>query len=414
MNTKKLKQPLKAPKKHASQNSFGSVFFIFLRLGLTSFGGPIAHIAYFREAFVLRRKWFSEKEYADLVALCQFLPGPASSQVGFAIGWQRAGYFGGLAAWLGFTLPSAVILMLFALGMTQGYNLPNGVVHGLKIVAVAVVAHAVWGMANQLCQGAVKMTLAIMAACVVLLVEVAWIQLLVIALGGVAGKVLFREHDEESRQLQSMPNQQSMFHLLSSDGTKLLLLFFALLFCLPLLTKVYYSPTLSLFDGFYRAGALVFGGGHVVLPLLQAEVVSNGLVTAQDFLTGYGLAQAVPGPMFTFAAFLGTVATEGGGIIGGTVALIAIFTPALLLVPAILPVWGQLRKIPTFQSVLSGVNVSVVGLLLAALYQPIWLSTVSDVSDFVLVLLALSALMLWKLPVWVVVFGCAVAGGLFY
>lgn len=392
-----------------SNTNFWAIFFIFLKLGLTSFGGPVAHIAYFREAFVVRRQWFSEAKYADLVALCQFLPGPASSQVGFAIGLQRGGYRGGLAAWLGFTLPSAVVLMLFALGMTRGYGLPDGVLQGLKIVAVAVVVHAVWGMAHQLCQSRAKKSLAVACAAAVLLIPVAWGQLLVIALGGVIGWACFSQRGVGNPTL--LPTRSaSTPRLLSASGVKFVAVFFGLLLGLPIVASLFSNPTLSLLDGFYRAGALVFGGGHVVLPLLQAEVLPTGLVSDHAFLTGYGLAQAVPGPLFTFAAFLGTAAD---GIVGGVVAVVAIFLPSFLLVLAVLPVWEQWRNYPVFQSVLAGINAAVVGVLLAALYQPIWITGVTSTENFVLVLLAIAALMLWKLPVWVVVLGCATAGGVF-
>lgn len=383
------------------------MFLIFLRLGLTSFGGPIAHLGYFRQEFVTRRRWLSERSYAELVALCQFLPGPASSQVGIALGLSRAGYRGAAAAWAGFTLPSAIVLILFALGLAHyGGALPHGALHGLKVVAVAVVAQAVWGMARNLCRGVLRVALMLIAACVVLLQSSAWAQVGVMVVAGVAGLLLLKP--ENSNEPDALPIAISR-----RTGALWLMLFLLLLVALPLLAAWALNPTLALVDAFYRTGALVFGGGHVVLPLLQAEVVPSQWVSNDVFLAGYGATQAVPGPLFTFAAFLGASMTHApSGWLGGVIALLAIFAPSFLLIFGALPFWANLRKSPRTQAALAGVNAAVVGLLLAALYQPVWTSAVFTGYDAALALLALIALMVWKLPPWLVVIGCGVLGGL--
>lgn len=383
------------------------MFLIFLRLGLTSFGGPIAHLGYFREAFVTRRQWLSERSYAELVALCQFLPGPASSQVGIALGLSRAGYGGAAAAWAGFTLPSAIALILFAVGLSHyGTAIPGGALHGLKVVAVAVVAQAVWGMARNLCRGAVKVTLMLIAACIVLLAPSAWSQVGVITAGGVAGLLLFKP--QTHTEPDSLPIAISR-----RAGAIWLVLFVVLLVGLPILADGLPNPVLALVDAFYRTGALVFGGGHVVLPLLQAEVVPPQWVSNDVFLAGYGATQAVPGPLFTFAAFLGASMTHApSGWLGGMIALLAIFAPSFLLICGALPFWASLRTSPRTQAALAGVNAAVVGLLLAALYRPVWTSAIFSGYDFALAVLALVALMVWKLPPWLVVIGCGMLGGL--
>ncbi len=383
------------------------MFLIFLRLGLTSFGGPIAHLGYFRQEFVTRRRWLSERSYAELVALCQFLPGPASSQVGIALGLSQAGYRGAAAAWAGFTLPSAIALILFALGLAHyGGALPHGALHGLKVVAVAVVAQAVWGMARNLCRGVLRVALMLIAACVVLLQPSAWAQVGVMVAAGVAGLLLFKP--ESSAEPDALPIAISR-----RTGALWLMLFLLLLVALPLLAAWALNPTLALVDAFYRTGALVFGGGHVVLPLLQAEVVPSQWVSNDVFLAGYGATQAVPGPLFTFAAFLGASMTHApSGWPGGVIALLAIFAPSFLLIFGALPFWANLRKSPRTQAALAGVNAAVVGLLLAALYQPVWTSAVFTGYDAALALLALIALTVWKLPPWLVVLGCGVLGGL--
>lgn len=392
---------------HADDRSPWSVFLIFLRLGLTSFGGPIAHLGYFRDEFVTRRRWLSERSYADLVALCQFLPGPASSQVGMALGLSRSGYAGALAAWAGFTLPSAIALILFALGVSgYGNTVASGALHGLKVVAVAVVAQAVWGMARNLCPDALRVTVMAIVACVVLLVPSAWGQVGVIAAGGIAGLVLL----EPAQTTAHDPLPIAVSH---RAAVMWLSLFFVLLVGLPVLAQLVPSQTVAMVDAFYRAGSLVFGGGHVVLPLLQAEVVPSGWVSNEAFLAGYGAAQAVPGPLFTFASFLGaSMSTAPSGWIGGMICLLAIFAPSFLLVVGALPFWERLRRNLRTRAAMAGVNAAVVGLLLAALYQPVWTSAIHQPQDFGLALMALAALMFWKLPPWLVVVGSGAAGWL--
>ena len=384
------------------RDSAWSVFLIFLRLGLTSFGGPVAHLGYFRAEFVSRRRWLSERSYADLVALCQFLPGPASSQVGIALGLSRAGYRGALAAWAGFTLPSAVVLILLALGLTHyGSLLPYGALHGLKVVAVAVVAQAVWGMARNLCTDALRITVMMVAACIVVLETSAWTQVSVMAVAGLAGLVLFKP-------AQAVAHDPLPSPLGRRAGVAWLSLFVVLLVGLPLANELISNQTLAMVNAFYRSGSLVFGGGHVVLPLLQSEVVQPGWVDNQTFLAGYGATQAMPGPLFTFAAFLGAAMNQAPtGISGGLIALLAIFLPSFLLILGALPFWEAMRRSPRTQAALIGVNAAVVGLLLAALYHPVWTSAIDRPQDFGLALLALVALMFWKLPPWLVV----IAGG---
>jgi chromate transporter len=384
-----------------------AIFLAFLRLGLTSFGGPIAHLAYFRDEFVTRRRWLSERSYADLVALCQFLPGPASSQVGMGLGLLRGGHAGALAAWAGFTLPSAIALTLFALGIgSHGDALPAGVIHGLKVVAVAVVAQAVWGMGRTLCTGVRQLTLMLAAAAAVLLLPGALVQVGVIAAAAGAGLVLFKREEPSAHEPLPLGAHRR-------SGAALLVLFFVLLLALPLLAQQAASPGLRLADVFYRVGALVFGGGHVVLPLLQAEVVNPGWVDQDVFLAGYGAAQAVPGPLFTFSAFLGaSMRMAPAGWLGAAICLLAIFLPAFLLVAGALPFWEQVRHNGAARAALAGVNAAVVGLLLAALYDPIWTSAILRPADFVLALAAFIALVAWKAPPWLVVLGTAIAGGL--
>ncbi len=391
----------------ATHRSPWAVFLIFLRLGLTSFGGPVAHLGYFRDEFVVRRHWLSERSYADLVALCQFLPGPASSQVGMALGLSRAGYAGALAAWLGFTLPSAIALILFALGIASyGDAMPAGVLHGLKVVAVAVVAQAVWGMARTLCPDVPRLSIMVAATCCVLLVPSAWGQVGVIIAAALIGLVAFRPQPGTAHE--PLP-----ISIRRRTGLLWLVLFSALLLGLPLLASLFPSPLLAMVDAFYRAGSLVFGGGHVVLPLLQAEVVPTGWVDGDAFLAGYGAAQAVPGPLFSFAAFLGASMNQApSGWLGGLVGLLAIFLPSFLLVLGALPFWEQLRRNRRTQAALMGVNAAVVGLLLAALYQPVWTSAIHRPEDFGLALVALTALLFWKLPPWLVVLGSGALGAL--
>jgi chromate transporter len=382
------------------------VLGVSTRLGLTSFGGPIAHLGYFRDEYVVRRRWIDEAHYADLVALCQFLPGPASSQVGMALGIIRAGLWGGVAAWLGFTLPSALALVIFAYGLQAMDVADAGWLHGLKIVAVAVVAQAVWGMARNLAADRARASLAILAAVTVLASRTAATQVLVIVAGGLVGWMLLPAAGTSATTTGRVPVGKAV-------GVASLTLFFALLVGLPLAAQALPHHALSVLDSFYRAGSLVFGGGHVVLPLLQAEVVPPGWVTNEQFIAGYGAAQAVPGPLFTFAAYLGAVMRQPpNGWLGGAWALAAVFLPSYLLVVGALPFWELLRWRPSFQAGLRGINAAVVGLLLAALYDPVWTSAITGPADFGLALVAFGLLMFWRLPSWLVVLIAAAGGAL--
>lgn len=377
-----------------------------IRLGLTSFGGPIAHLGYFREEYVVKRRWLDEAHYADLVALCQFLPGPASSQVGIAVGIMRAGLLGGVVAWLGFTLPSAIALVLFAYGLQAAGVADSGWLHGLKVVAVAVVAQAVWGMARNLTPDRQRFSLAMVAAIAVLASRTALVQVLVIAIAGIAGLILLSDEGTAS------PVRERV-RVSRSTGATALVLFVALLIALPIARQIAPSQPLAVFDSFYRAGSLVFGGGHVVLPLLQAEVVPPGWVTNEEFIAGYGAAQAVPGPLFTFAAYLGAVMHQPPhGWIGASWALVAVFLPSFLLVIGALPFWELLRGRARFQAALRGINAAVVGLLLAALYDPVWTSAIKSPADFGLALVAFGLLAFWRLPPWLVVLIAAAGGAL--
>jgi chromate transporter len=380
------------------------VLAVSTRLGLTSFGGPIAHLGYFREEYVARRKWIDEQSYADLVALCQFLPGPASSQVGIGLGIIRAGLLGGIMAWIGFTLPSAIALMLFGFGV-QRVDIANaGWLHGLKIVAVAVVAQAVWGMARSLCPDRERATIAILAAIAVLAVPTALGQVLTIAVAGLVGWRLLPATVVPASHSARVP-------LSRRAGIIAWVLFFALLGGLPLLRLVSPSQGLALFDSFYRVGSLVFGGGHVVLPLIWSEVVPTGWVSNEEFVAGYGAAQAVPGPLFTFSAYLGTVMHEPpNGLAGSALALVAVFLPSFFLVVGALPFWDTVRAHPSFQAALRGINAAVVGLLASALYTPVWTSAIEGPADFALGLAAFGLLMFWKLPPWLVVILTALGG----
>jgi chromate transporter len=388
-----------------SQGSFLEVLWVATRLGLTSFGGPIAHLGYFHEEYVKRREWIDEQSYGDLVALCQFLPGPASSQVSIAIGIVRAGLPGGFAAWLGFTLPSALALIAFAFGIGAFADTADaGWLHGLKVVAVAVVAQAVWGMARSLCPDRERATIAILASIVTLAWPTAVGQLSSIAVAGIVGSILF-----------SGTVSSSISHMRFPIGKKTAIaawiVFFTLLLGLPLLRQIAPSHALEVFDSFFRVGSLVFGGGHVVLPLLQTEVVGPGWVTIEQFVAGYGAAQAVPGPLFTFAAYLGAVmGPEPNGWAGAFLTLVAIFLPSFLLIAGALPFWDFLRSVPVFQSALKGVNAAVVGLLLSALYTPVWTSAIHSPADFGLGLVAFGLLMFWKCPPWLVVVLTAAGG----
>lgn len=388
-----------------NQGSFLEVLWVSTRLGLTSFGGPIAHLGYFHDEYVKRRKWIDEQSYADLVALCQFLPGPASSQVSIAIGIARARFLGGLAAWIGFTLPSALALVAFAFGVGAfATAADSGWLHGLKVVAVAVVAQAVWGMARALCPDRERATIAIFASLTTLTWPNAAGQLSSIVVGGIAGLLMFPGTASSSLTHRRFPISRR-------TGIIAWILFFALLLGLPVLRQIHPGHALEVFDSFYRVGSLVFGGGHVVLPLLQAEVVGPGWVTNEQFVAGYGAAQAVPGPLFTFAAYLGTVmGSEPSGWTGAMLALAAIFLPSFLLVGGALPFWESLRAMPVFQSALKGINAAVVGLLLTALYHPVWTSAIHAPADFALGLVAFGLLMFWKCPPWAVVVLTALGG----
>lgn len=387
------------------------VFLIFLRLGLTSFGGPVAHLAYFREAFVERRRWLSEKAYADVVALCQFLPGPASSQVGMALGLQRAGYAGMLAAWFAFTAPSLILLVAFAYGVSAAGDLSEaGWVSGLKAAAVAVVAHAVLGMARTLTPDAPRASIAAAAMVAVVLVPHPFVQVISIALAGLVGLLWLRPEATEH-------SAEDAFTVRVSKKTAgaFLALFATLLAGLPLLAALTGNAAAQLVDTFYRVGSLVFGGGHVVLPLLEAETVSTGLVEPETFLAGYGAAQAVPGPLFTFAGFLGVSTTEGpGGLGGGLLAAAAIFLPALLLTVGALPFWERLRGSRTARRALMGVNAGVVGILAGAFYDPVLTTGVLEVGPAALAVAVISfvALNSWKAPAWAVVLGAGLLGAL--
>ncbi len=398
-------EPDTAPQPIARGGSTAEVFAAFLRLGLTSFGGPIAHLGYFHEEFVVRRRWLDEKTYVDLVALSQFLPGPASSKVGIAIGLSRAGYAGALAAWSGFTLPSAVALVLFGYGVASvGGVLQSGWLHGLMIAAVAVVAQAVLSMMRALVPDRARATLAVAAAVMVSALPPSWGQIAAIVLGGLIGLLALRGAAPADHV--GLPHPVGRAAAIAA-----IVLFFAILIGLPLLTAAVPNHALQLFDAFYRAGSLVFGGGHVVLPLLQAAVLPPGWVSNDTFLAGYGAAQAVPGPLFTFSAYLGTVMRPSpNGWMGAILCLVAMFLPAFLLVIGPLPFWDELRRRSWAQAMLRGVNAAVVGLLLAALYRPVWTSAITNAGDFALGIAAFLLLLMWKTPPWLVVVFCAIGG----
>ena len=391
-----------------NRGSVGEVFLAFLKLGVSSFGGPIAHLGYYREELVVRRKWLDETSYADLVALCQFLPGPASSQVGFSLGvLRRNGLLGGLAAWFAFTMPSAVIMFAFAMGAAS-FTGPaaEGFLHGLKLVAVAVVAQAIWGMARSLTPDRPRAAIALAAVVIVVSFAGSLAQVSAIALGALAGLWLCRgETPPASGHLN--------FPVTRFGGGIALVLFAALLLLTPVAVAATGSHALAMFDAFYRSGALVFGGGHVVLPLLQAQVVSPGWVSNETFLAGYGLAQAVPGPLFTFAAYLGAVMNSPpNGLAGAAIALVALLLPGMLLVYGMLPFWDAMRTRAAAQAAMRGTNAAVVGILGAALYNPVWTSAVMSPRDFALALAGFLLLTVWKTPPWVVVVLLAAAGAL--
>lgn len=378
------------------------IWAVSTKLGLTSFGGPIAHLGYFHNEYIRKRRWLDEQSYAELVALCQFLPGPASSQVGIGIGIIRNGLLGGLAAWIGFTLPSVAALTLFAL-LLQGFDISQaGWIHGLKLVAVVIVAQALFSMGQKLAPDRKRATIAVLAAAVTLVWQTSFSQVVIILLAGLAGLQLYRK--------ASVPDTPEFRIPLSRTfGAACLGLFGVLLLALPLLRQLQPDGWIALFDSFYRSGSLVFGGGHVVLPLLEREVVATGWISPENFLAGYGAAQAVPGPLFTFAAYLGAMA---GGLAGAVTATIGIFLPAFLLVAGTLPFWNTFRRNARIQGMLMGINAAVVGLLLAALYQPLWTTAIMQPADFAVAAVLFVLLVFWKCPPWLIVLAGA-AGGMF-
>jgi chromate transporter len=388
------------------RGSILEVLAVATRLGFTSFGGPIPHIGYFHHEYVVKRRWLDEKTYADLVALCQFLPGAASSKVGMAVGILRAGLAGGLVAWLGFTLPSAIALTVAAMVLRGADQDTIELLHGLKVVAVAVVAQAVWGMAKNLAPDRPRATIAIAAAAAVIILPTAIGQVSAIAVAAVIGWRWLRSDDVANGSQVAVPIPRWL-------AIVAWVLLFGLLIGLPVARDLVTSQPLSLFDSFYRSGSLVFGGGHVVLPLLQAEVVPPGWIDQDQFLAGYGLAQAVPGPLFTFSAYLGAALNPApNGVLGAAIALIAIFLPSMLLTVGALPWWGALRARPSAQSALRGVNAAVVGILLAALYSPVWVGAILRPADFVLALCAFGLLVVWHCPPWLVVVLTGTAGAI--
>jgi chromate transporter len=382
------------------------VLAVATRLGLTCFGGPIAHLGYFRDEYVVKRRWLDERSYADLVALCQFLPGAASSKLGMSIGILRAGLGGGLAAWLGFTLPSAIALAVVAIVLRGVGSDTINLLHGLKVVAVAVVAQAVWGMARNLAPDRSRATIAICAAAAVFMMPTRVGQIAVIAVAALVGWRFLRSGEVSNGPRMAVPVPKWLAMLA-------LALLLGLLIALPIGRQLVSFQPLSLFDSFYRSGSLVFGGGHVVLPLLQSEVVPPHWIDRDQFLAGYGVAQAVPGPLFTFASYLGAAMRPApNGALGAAIALIAIFLPSMLLTLGALGWWGALRSRPAAQAALRGVNAAVVGILLAALYNPVWTSAIRRPADFVLALSAFGLLVVWRLPPWIVVLLTGIGGAL--
>ncbi|MDN7240678.1 chromate efflux transporter [Planococcus sp. N028] len=393
---------MKANHSKTTFKSLLEILFVSTRLGLTSFGGPIAHLGYFHEEYIRRRKWMDEKSYADLVALAQFLPGPASSQVGIGIGVMRGGVLGGIVSFIGFTLPSVIALILFAL-LLQNFDVADaGWIHGLKIVAVAVVAHAIMGMAKNLTPDLSRKAIALFVLVVTLFWQSAFSQVGVILIAALIGYFLYKNNAETDENHVQFP-------IAKRFSAICLGLFFGLLFLLPLLREVTGSYWVAMFDSFYRAGSLVFGGGHVVLPLLEQEFVPTGWLTEEAFLAGYGATQAVPGPLFTFAAYLGAVMN---GWQGGLFATVAIFLPAFLLILGALPFWDMLRNNRKIKGAVMGVNAAVLGILISAFYTPIWTSSILEPADFALAAVLFSMLVYWKLPPWIIVVCGAIGGSL--
>lgn len=393
---------MKNTDRHRGLRLYLEILLVSTRLGLTSFGGPTAHLGYFHEEYVRRRKWMDEKSYADLVALAQFLPGPASSQVGIGIGVMRAGVLGGIVSFLGFTLPSVIALILFALLLT-GFDIGNaGWIHGLKIVAVAVVAHAILSMAKNLTPDLRRKAIALFALISTLVWQTTFTQVGVILIAALFGFLLYKQHEKDEEV-------STRFPITKRVSAICLLLFFGLLIFLPIIREMTGSYWVAMFDSFYRSGSLVFGGGHVVLPLLEQEFVPTGWLSEESFLAGYGATQAVPGPLFTFAAYLGAVMK---GWQGGLIATIAVFLPAFLLILGALPFWDSLRNNPNIKGAIMGVNAAVVGILISALYNPIWTSSILRPIDFGLASILFSMLVYWKLPPWIVVLTGAIGGSL--
>lgn len=376
------------------------ILVVSTRLGLTSFGGPVAHLGYFKDEYIDRRKWLDEKLYAELIALCQFLPGPASSQVGISIGMIRGGILGGILSWIGFTLPSIIILMIFAM-LYQTFSLGDATfIHSLKIVAAAVVLHAVIGLGKKLTPDKTRMAIALVSAFILLLYPSAWLQLLIIVSAGVCGLYLFKSTNESARK--EIPVSFS-----KNTGILAISTLIVILISSPIVNNAVDNRLVDIFDTFFRVGSLVFGGGHVVLPMIEREIVPGGLLSPDQFLAGYGMAQAVPGPLFTFSSYLGMMIE---GVSGAIVATVGIFLPSFLLIIAALPFLNELRKKTFFQKMLMGVNASVVGILLAAFYDPVITSSILSASDFALTVILFALLSIWKTPAWLVVL-IGVAGG---
>lgn len=376
------------------------ILFASTKLGFTSFGGPVAHLAYFKDEYVDRRRWLDDKTYADIIALCQFLPGPASSQVGISIGMIRGGLLGGIVSWIGFTLPSIIVLVVFAM-LYQTFSLEDaGFIHSLKVVAAAVVLHALIGLGKKLTPDKPRLAIAVVAASIMLIYPSAWMQILIIFGAGLLGLKLFKDKAESNVKSFSV-------NVSKKTGIISLGILVVSLVALPIITKLTNNPLVSIFDTFFRVGSLVFGGGHVVLPMIEREIVPQGLLSPDAFLAGYGMAQAVPGPLFTFSSYLGTM-MEGIG--GAVVATIGIFLPSFLFIVAALPFLNELRKRASFQGILIGVNASVVGILLAAFYDPVIKSSILDASDFALGVSLFALLNIWKVPAWLIVI-LGVVGG---
>ncbi|GGA63776.1 chromate efflux transporter [Ornithinibacillus halotolerans] len=375
------------------KNSLLEILGTSLKLGLTSFGGPVAHLGYFKNEYIDKRKWLDDKTYADIIALCQFLPGPASSQVGIAIGMVRGGLLGGIISWFGFTIPSVIVLILFALAF-QSFALGDANwITSLKIVAVAVVLHAVLGMGKKLTPDKPRIALAVVAMIIMLLFPSALVQIAIIIGAAVLGYFVFSKQAESNIKTFSLS-------ITKRQGIISLSILVILLVGLPIINQFVDHAYISLFDTFFRVGSIVFGGGHVVLPLLEQEVVPNGLLTSSEFLAGYGMAQAVPGPLFTFASYIGTMMN---GLIGGIIATVAMFLPSFLLVIGALPFLSALRKHKSFQGILTGVNAAVVGILLAAFYDPVFTSSITDAASFSIAAILFALMYFWKTPAWQIV-----------